>query len=165
MTKRAGTLIKNIFLRLDMCSLYVAQAVRCCPLPLEPRVRVSVTPYGLRGRNRVCVGFLGVSLVFPYHKFHSTIFPHSSHSFCFIRPCDGASGVIWRHPCYSQTLNKGASSHLIPRPGSVSDTSWGYIQLTVRFYPQVGTVLFIIITIIIIIIIMQYQRNEICIRS
>ena len=127
MTKRVGILIiKNIFLRLDMCSLYVAQAVRCCRLLLEPRVCVFVNPCGLGGRNRVCVGFLGVSLVFPYHKFHSTIFPHSSHSFRFIRPCDGASGVIWRHPCYSQTFNKGASSHLIPRPGSVSDTSWGY---------------------------------------
>ena len=43
------------------------------------------------------------SLVFPYHKFHSTIFPHSSHSFRFIRPCDSASGVVWWHPCYSQT--------------------------------------------------------------
>ena len=124
MTKRVGTfIITNIFLRPDMSSLYVAQVVRCCPLPLEPRVRVSVTPCGLGGRNRVCVGFFRVSLVFPYHKIHSTIFPHSSHSFRFIRPCDVASGVIWRHPCYSQTFNKGDSSHLIPRPGSVSDMS------------------------------------------
>ena len=105
MTKRVGILIiKNIFVRLDMCSLYVAQAVRCCPIPLEPRVRVFVDPCGLGGWNQVCVGFLGVSLVFPYHKFHSTIFPHSSHSFRFIPPCDGASGVIWRHPCYSETF-------------------------------------------------------------
>ena len=28
--------------------------------------------------------FLGVSPVFPYHKFHSTISPHSSHPFRFI---------------------------------------------------------------------------------
>ena len=28
--------------------------------------------------------FLGVSPVFPYHKFHSTISPHSSHPFHFI---------------------------------------------------------------------------------
>ena len=28
--------------------------------------------------------FLGVSPIFPYHKFHSTISPHSSHPFRFI---------------------------------------------------------------------------------
>ena len=32
----------------------------------------------------VWVGFLGVPPIFPWHKFHSTISPHSSHSFCFI---------------------------------------------------------------------------------
>ena len=35
-------------------------------------------------------------------------------SFHFIRLCDGASGVVGRQPYYSQTFNKGASSHLIP---------------------------------------------------
>ena len=50
--------------------------------PLESRVRVSVTPCGFRGgRNGFWVGFRGVSPVFPYHKFHSTISPHSSHPF------------------------------------------------------------------------------------
>ena len=34
----------------------------------------------------------------------------------FIYPCASASGVVGRHPCYSQTFNNGASSHLIPRP-------------------------------------------------
>ena len=29
-------------------------------------------------------GFHGVSPVFPYHQFHSTIYPHSSHPFRFI---------------------------------------------------------------------------------
>ena len=84
--------------------------------PLGSRVRVSVTPCGFRdGRNGVWVGFSRVTPLFPYHKFHSTISPHSSISFNFIRPCDGASGVVGRHPCYSRTYNFGASSHLIPR--------------------------------------------------
>ena len=41
----------------------------------------------------------------------------------FIRPCDCASGVVGRHPCYSRTYNIGASLHLIPRPDLVLDTS------------------------------------------
>ena len=53
--------------------------------PLGSRVRVSDPPCGFRGgRNRVWVGFSWVSPVFPYHKFHSTISPHSSHPFRFI---------------------------------------------------------------------------------
>ena len=32
-------------------------------------------------------------------------------SFQFISPCDGATGVIGRHPCYSLTFNIGTSSH------------------------------------------------------
>ena len=67
--------------------------------------------------------FHGVSPVFPYQKFHSTISRHSSISFHFIRPCDGTSGMVGRRPCYSQTYNMGASSHLIPRPDLVLDTS------------------------------------------
>ena len=55
----------------------------CLPL-LGSWVRILVTPCGLYGRqNRVCVGFLRVPPIFPYHKFHSTISPHSSHTFCF----------------------------------------------------------------------------------
>ena len=49
------------------------------------------------------------------------------HFVSFISPCDGASGVVGRHPCYSLTYNIGASSHLIPWPGLVLDTSWGYL--------------------------------------
>ena len=65
--------------------------------------------------------FLTISPVFLCHKFHST-FIHT-HLIHYIRSCDGASGVVGRHPYYSQTFNLGASSHLIPRPGPVSDTS------------------------------------------
>ena len=43
--------------------------------------------------------------------------------FHFIRSCDGATSMVGRHPCYSQIFNKVASSHLIPRPGSVSGTN------------------------------------------
>ena len=121
-----------------------------------------------------------VFTVFHCHKFHSIIPPHSSiHfvSFHFIRHCDGASGMVSRHPCYSQwtkwslgtffleflpfspatlsiapflhlnlihfissplcwcgrmaagilvksqTFNIGVSSHLIPPPSPVLDTS------------------------------------------
>ena len=69
--------------------------------------------------------FHGVSPVFPlpqisFHHFSTLI---SSISFHFIRPCDGASGVVSRHLCYSQTYNIGASSHLIPRPDLVLNTS------------------------------------------
>ena len=50
--------------------------------PLGSRVHVSVTLCGFRGgRNGVWVGFSGVSPVFPYHKFHSTISPRPSHPF------------------------------------------------------------------------------------
>ena len=42
-------------------------------------------------------------------------------SFHFIRPCDNASGMVGRQPCYSQTFNMEASWHRIPRPGPVSD--------------------------------------------
>ena len=59
-----------------------------------------------------------------FHHF----FSHLIHlfSFNFIRICDVAPGLIGRHPYYLQTFSKGASSHLIPRPGTVSDMSWGY---------------------------------------
>ena len=40
-------------------------------------------------------------------------------------PCDGASGMVGRHSCYLLAYNIGASSHLIPRPDLVLDTSWG----------------------------------------
>ena len=53
--------------------------------PLESRVRVSVTPCGFRGgRNGIWVGFSRGFSRFPYHKFNSTISPHSSHPFRFL---------------------------------------------------------------------------------
>ena len=88
--------------------------------PLGTRVRVSVLPFGFHGgRIGVWVGFFrGFSRFplpqIPFHHFSTLI---SSISFHFISPCDGASGVVGRHPCYSLTYNMRASSHLIPRPG------------------------------------------------
>ena len=55
-----------------------------------------------------------------FHHFSTLI---SSISFHFISPCDGASGVVGQHPYYSRAYNIGASSHLIPRPDLVLDTS------------------------------------------
>ena len=98
--------------------------------PLGSWVRVSVPPCGFRGgRNGVWVGFSRGFFHFSlppisFHHFSTLI---SSISFHFISPCDAASGVVGRHPCYSRTYNLGASSHLIPRPDLVLDTSWGYI--------------------------------------
>ena len=65
--------------------------------PLGSRVSFLVTPCKFHGgRNGVWV----VSPVFPCHKFHSVIFPSSTHSFHFIRPWDGAPGGVGRHPYY-----------------------------------------------------------------
>ena len=94
--------------------------------PLGSRVRVSVTPYGFRGgRNEIWVGFSrGFSrFSLPQISFHHFSTLISSISFHFIRPCDGASGMVGRHPCYSRTYNVGTSSHLIPRADLVLDTS------------------------------------------
>ena len=105
--------------------------------PLGSRVRDSATPCGFRGgRNGVWVGFSRGFSRFPLpqisvHHFSTLI---SSISFHFISPCDGASGVVGRHPCYSHAYNLGASSHLIPRPDLVLDMSWGYLYL---FYQSV----------------------------
>ena len=90
------------------------------------RARVSSTLCGFRGeRNGVWVGFSRGFSFFPlpqisFHHFSTLI---SSISFHSISPCDSASGVVGRHPCYSRTYNIGASSHLIPRPDLVLDTS------------------------------------------
>ena len=101
--------------------------------PLGSRVRVSVPPCGFHGgQNKVWVGFSRGFSRFPlpqisFHHFSILISCISLH---FIRPCDGATGVVGRHPCYSLSYNIGASSHLIPRSDLVLDTSWGYL-----FYP------------------------------
>ena len=74
--------------------------------PLGSRVRVSVTPCGFcGGQNGVWVGFSRGFCRFPlpqisFHHFSTFI---SSISFHFISPCDGASGMVGRHPCYSRT--------------------------------------------------------------
>ena len=94
--------------------------------PLGSQVRVSVTPCGFRGgRNGIWVGF---SQGFSHFPLPAISFLHFSTlisyiSFHFISPCGGASGVVGRHHCYSRTYNIGASSHLIPRPDLVLDTS------------------------------------------
>ena len=70
--------------------------------PLGSRVRVSVPPCGFRGgRNGVWVVFSRGFSRFPLpqislHHFSTLI---SSISLHFISPCDGASGVVGRHPC------------------------------------------------------------------
>ena len=78
---------------------------RLPPLRLSPEF-ASRSLSGFRdGRNEVWVRFSRGTPVSP-----ATISPHSSHSFRFLRLCDGASGVLGRNLCYSQIFNKGASS-------------------------------------------------------
>ena len=87
--------------------------------PLGSRICASVPPCGFcGGRNRVWVGFSRGFSHFPlsqssFHHFSTLI---SSISFHFICPCDGATGVVGRHPCYSRTYHIGASLHLILDP-------------------------------------------------
>ena len=89
----------------------------------------SVTTCGFcGGRNGVWEGFSRGFSHFPlpqisFHHF-STLISSISFHFHFIRPCNGASGVVGRPPCYSKGV---ASSHLIPLPGPASVTSWGYL--------------------------------------
>ena len=91
--------------------------------PPKSRVRVSVIPCGFRdGRKGIWVGFSRAFSRFPLAATFITQFPHT-HLIRFIGTCDGASGVVGRNPCYSLTFNVGSSSHLIPRPGLVSDMS------------------------------------------
>ena len=116
----------------ELCASWRMRLGARLPL-LGSRVRVSVTPCGFRGgRNGVWVGFSRGFSSFPvpqisFHHFSTLI---SSISFHFIHPCDGASGMVGRNPCYSRTYNIGASSHLIPRPDLVLDTSWGYLFMS-----------------------------------
>ena len=74
------------------------------------------------GLGRFFSGFLSFSL--PQISFHHFSTLVSSISFHFISPCDGASGLVGRHPCYSRTYNIGASSYLIPRP----DLCWTRVE-------------------------------------
>ena len=103
--------------------------------PLGSRVRISVSPCGFcGGRNGVWIGFSQGFSRFPlpqisFHHFSTLI---SSISFRFISPCDGASGMVGRHPCYSRTYNIGASLHLIPHPAlcrtGVEDVIYYWVQ-------------------------------------
>ena len=104
----------------------VAQAVsRSPPTAGVPSSRLGHSMWVSWWMNRGLGRFSGGFSRFPlpqisFHRFSTLI---SSISFHFIRPCDGATGVVGRHPCYSLTYNIGASSHLIPRPDLVLDTS------------------------------------------
>ena len=61
-----------------------------------------------RGLGRFSRGFSRFPV--PQISFHHFSTLISSISFHFI-PCDGASGVVGRQPCYSRIYNIGASSH------------------------------------------------------
>ena len=61
--------------------------------------------------------------IYIYNSFLHTHLIHFV-SFHFISPCDGETGVVGRHPSYSQTFNVGSLSHPILRPDPVSDMSW-----------------------------------------
>ena len=58
-----------------------------------------------RGLDRFFSGFSHFPL--PQISFHHFSTLISFISFHFISPCDGASGVVGRHPCYSRTYNLG----------------------------------------------------------
>ena len=63
----------------------VTQAVGSSPSAAgAPSSRLGHSMWVSWWTKRSMVRFSGVSPVFPYHKFHSTISPHSSHSFRFI---------------------------------------------------------------------------------
>ena len=103
--------------------------------PLGSWVRVSVTPCGFcDGWNRVWVGFSWGFSHFPLLQI-SFLHTHRIHFFHFIHACYGVSGMVSQH-CYSLIFNVGASSHLIPRPGPLSDTSSGYYY----FLQEMGSI-------------------------
>ena len=101
----------------------MAQAVRRSPPTAGvPSSRLGpskwVSWWTKRGLGWFFTGFLPFS---PTTNFIPPILhPHLIHfvSFHFIRPCDGASGVVGRHPCYSRTYNIGGfiASHPSTRP-------------------------------------------------
>ena len=106
----------------------ILHRIKIC-IQLPSRVRVSghsmwVSWWTKRSLGRFFSGFL------PYSPTTNFIPPflhtHLIHfvSFHFISICDGATGVVGLHPCYSLT-NIGASTHLISRSGHVTDNSRG----------------------------------------
>ena len=120
----------------------VAQAVRRSPPTAGvPSSRLGPTMWvswwTKRGLGRFFTGFLPFS---PTTNFIPPfLHTHLIHFVSFHPPLDGASGVVGRHPCYSRTYNIGASSHLIPRPDLMLDTSWGYlyILMSLNFYREI----------------------------
>ena len=82
----------------------------CLP-QLGSHIRVPVTPCGFRGDETESGKiFLEIFPVFSCHKFHSTISPHSSHTFNIIRPCDGALGISPLDPALCQTVVENIQS-------------------------------------------------------
>ena len=108
--------------RLRGASVYSIVSARCARVPSS---RLNHSKWVLCGRNGVWVGFSRDFSRFPLLKISVHYFSILTLfiSFHFIRPCDGATGVVGQHPCYSPSFNVGASSHLIPRPDLVLDTS------------------------------------------
>ena len=117
---------------LELCSLYGSSvrigltfALHNWDTEFEFRLFMWVSWWSKWSLSRFTSGFLPFSPATNYIP--SFLHTHLIHfvSFHSIRSFDNASGVVGRHPCYSQTFNKGASSHLIPRPGPgpVSDSS------------------------------------------
>ena len=91
---------------------FVGQAVRRSP-------QTARDPSSRHGHS---IGFRGGYFFLRFLPFFSTT---NFISFISFLP------PLWsyfRHSCYSQTFNEGASSHLIPRPGPVTDTSSGYYE-------------------------------------
>ena len=88
----------------------MAETVRCSrQISGVPSSRLGhsmrVSWWTKRGLRRFFSGFSR----FPYHKFYFTISPYSSLSFHFMSPCDGATGVVDRHSCYSLTFILGVN--------------------------------------------------------
>ena len=91
----------------------MAQVIRRSLSPLGPLVRFSDNPYGFRGgQSRIWVFFSGFLLFSSVTNFFPPfLYTHLIHfvSFHFIHPCDGASGVIGRHPSHSQVPHRISS--------------------------------------------------------
>ena len=94
--------------------IWIGKTAHCA---LESLVCTSVTACGIRGgRNGVWIGFSQGSSRFllPQISFHHFSILISFHPFLWWCVRRGRSEF-----CYSQILNKGASSYLIPRSGPV----------------------------------------------
>ena len=88
-----------------------------CPCGHEPTG--SIVPVSQLVSQLIIIHFRGVSPVFPYHKFHSTVSPYSSHPFRFI----SSALVMVRQAWSAGTL--ATHGPIISRPDLVLDKSWG----------------------------------------